>query len=439
MALERRVAHESGPGNRAAPDRGETPQQAAKRERISSAESDVSQAVRDGFRAGATASEVMQTVIAATAAEAGDDAWTRSFRDRLRMHGLNEIVRVLQADPAMAADFANSMRERADQAALATQQRRPADDLTELVEAWLSTLSPAERTDFDRVMRKEAGNQRAKQHAEALAAHECLAHPDCGPVTALGQSGHGHHSNDTGLWCWHFSEAWIGPIDPPPPEGSDAAMRRAQGCIDGDPSIHKTYPTAGPREWYWSDEFAIEAGLTRKESIVTAPPSPSDAWRARGAADAPVAMRAIMRAIFDEPHLGKACAAAIIEVYGPDMKRIGPNVMNFHLSEARVKLLSSFMADANRTEWEAVFLSAPEDYMVQYRAGFVGALDQEMANWIAHPTKPPLAPEAVAEEERWQRALIMGAIGDKELAQFFGAAGAKARRGWRRLLPAGRG
>jgi len=433
------VAHESSRGTKPTPDRGQTPQQAAIRERISAAESDVSQAVRDGFRAGATASEVVQTVIAATAAEASDDAWTRSFRDGLRMHGLNEIVRVLQEDPAKAGDFADAMRERADQEAPATQREPQSDALTELVETWLSTLSPAERADFDRVMRKESEDQRGKRHAEALAAHECRAHPDCGPVTALGQSGHGHHSSETGLWCWHFSASWIGPLDPPPPEGSDAAMRRAQGCIDGDPSIHKTYPTAGPREGFWSDDFAAQAGLARRRSPMTAPDASSEGWRARGAADAPVAMRAIMRAIFDEPHLGKACAAAIIELYGPDMKRIGPNVMNFHPSDARVKLLSSFMADANRAEWEAVFLSAPENYMVQYRAGFIGALDQQMANWIAHPTKPPIAPEVVAEEERWQRALIMGGIGDKELAAFFGAAGAKERRGWRRFLPGGGG
>ena len=41
--------------------------------------------------------------------------------------------------------------------------------------------------------------------------------------------------------------------------------------------------------------------------------------------------------------------------------------------------------------------------------------------------KPPLNAEVVAEEERWQRALIMGEVGAKE------------RRGWRRFLPAGRG
>ena len=402
------------------------------------AENDLSQAVRDGFRAGATANEVMQVVIAATAPEAGDDEWTRSFRDRLRMHGIDEIVRVLQADPAKAEDFANSMRPRAEQEIGATQQTPP-DDLSAVVETWLATLPPAERADFDRVMRQEAKDQRAKQHAEALAAHECPEHPDCGQVTALGQSGHGHHSNDTGLWCWHFSEAWIGPIDPPPPEGSDAAMRRAQGCIDGDPSIHKTYPTAGPREGYWSFDYAAQAGLARRRSPVTAPDASSEGWSARGAADAPVAMRAIMRAIFDEPHLGKDRAVAIIEVYGPDMKRVGPNAMNFHLSEARVKLLSSFIADANRTEWETVFLSAPEDYMVQYRAGFIRALDQQMANWIAEPTKPPTAPEVVAEEKRWQLALMIGGITDQDRADFLGGSAAKERSGWRRFLPGGGG
>ena len=124
------------------------------------------------------------------------------------------------------------------------------------------------------------------------------------------------------------------------------------------------------------------------------------------------------------------------------MKRTGPNVINFHLSEARVKLLSSFIADANRTEWEAVFLSAPEDYMVQYRAGFIGALDQEVANWIAQPTKPPLTAEMVAEEARWQRALMMGdpATMDDLWERFLmkGGVGAKERRGWRRFVPGGR-
>ena len=263
--------------DKAIPDRGETPGQAAIRERVSAAERDVSQVVRDGFRAGATAGEVMQAVIAATAAGAGDDAWTRSFRDRLRMHGLNEIVRVVQADPAKAEDFANSLRASEGQEARAIEQA-PANDLGGLVETWLSTLSPAERTDFDRVMRETSDAERDKHHAEELAAHECHAHPDCGPVTALGQSGHGHHSSSTGLWCWHFSESWIGPLDAPPPEGSDAAMRRAQGCIDGDPSIHKTYPTAGPREGYWFFDFAAQAGLARRRSPVTAPDASSEGW-----------------------------------------------------------------------------------------------------------------------------------------------------------------
>jgi hypothetical protein len=103
-----------GPAHKAMPDGGETPGLAAIRDRISRAERDVSQVVRDGFGAGATANEVMQAVFAGTAEEAGDDEWRRSFRDRLRMHGLNEIVRVLQADPAKAEEFANFMRERGE-------------------------------------------------------------------------------------------------------------------------------------------------------------------------------------------------------------------------------------------------------------------------------------------------------------------------------------
>jgi hypothetical protein len=357
------------------------------------------------------------------------------------MHGLNEIVRVLQSDPAEAEEFANSTRESAGQGAPATQRAPEPDDLTGLVETWQSTLSAAEHADFDRIMRQESETERAKSHAEALAAQECREHPDCGPVTALGQSGHGHHSDATGLWCWHFSEQWIGPLDPPPPEGSDAAMRRAQGCIDGDPLIHKTYPTAGPREGYWSDAFAAQAGLARRRSPVAAPEASSDEWRARGAADAPVALRAISRAIFDEPHLGKPCAAAIIEAYGKDMTRVGAGAVSIHLSEARLKVLSSFIADANRTEWMTAFLSAPEDYMAQYRAGFIGALDQEMANWAAQPTKPGLNAELVAEEKRWQLALMMGdAATMDELRQQYltqDGVGAKEQRGWRRFVPGG--
>jgi len=248
---------------------GELPQRAAIEARVAAAERDVALAVRGGFWSGATASEVMQTVLAATEAEPGDDAWMSSIRDRLRMHGLDEIARVLREEPAKAEAFAISMREGALQDAPAAQQAQRPDDLAELVKAWLSTLSPAERADLDRVMREEAGSRRARQHADALAALECRAHPECGPVTALGQSGHGHHSTATGLWCWHFSDRWIGPIDPPPPEGSDAAARRAQGCIDGDPSIHKTYPTPGPCEGYWSEEFATAAGLTRRVVVST--------------------------------------------------------------------------------------------------------------------------------------------------------------------------
>lgn len=172
---------------------------------------------------------------------------------------------------------------------------------------------------------------------------------------------------------------------------------------------------------------------------MTEPPSPSETWRARGAADAPVALRAISRAIFDEPHLGKACAAEIIAAYGSDLKRMTPNAASIVVSDARVKLLSSFIADANRTEWMSAFLSAPEDYMAQYRTGFLAVLDEQMANWAARPTKPPLNAELVAEEERWQRALMIGGIGDKEAARFFGEVGVKERRGWRRLLPRGRG
>lgn len=263
----------------------------------------------------------------------------------------------------------------------------------------------------------------------ALAAYECLEHPECGPVTALGRSGHGHHSEVTGLWCWHFTDFW-------------AAMGGAEGYIDGDPSIHKTYPTAGPREGYWSKDFAEGARLTRK-GVVPAAGSSSKTWRAYGAADAPVAMRAISRALLDEPHLGNACAVAIIEAYGPDMTRVGPGAFSIHLSEERVRLLTSFLFEANRREWEAGFLSAPDDYKSQYRDGFIEGLDQEMANWAARPTHPPTNAEVVAEEKRWQLALMMRELSlglhPEWVARFLGVDATKERRNWRRFLPGGRG
>lgn len=132
----------------------------------------------------------------------------------------------------------------------------------QLTDIWLSSMSPGKRTDFGRVMRRATEDLRVERDAEALAAHECLAHPDCGPVTALGQSGHGHHSDATGLWCWHFNARFLGPDDQP--SDSDAASRRRNCCIDGDPTIHKTYPTAGPCEGQWFDDAAFEAGLTAK-------------------------------------------------------------------------------------------------------------------------------------------------------------------------------
>lgn len=46
------------------------------------------------------------------------------------------------------------------------------------------------------------------------------------------------------------------------------------------------------------------------------------------------------------------------------MKRATPNVASIHLSEARVKLLSPFIADANQTAWMSAFLSAPETVVI---------------------------------------------------------------------------
>lgn len=77
--------------------------------------------------------------------------------------------------------------------------------------------------------------------------------------------------------------------------------------------------------------------------------------------------------------------------------------------------------------------------MVEYRAGFIGALDQEMVNWAAQPTKPPLAAEIVAEEARWQRALMRAEITDEDVARFLGVAEPKKPGGWRRFVPGSRG
>ena len=132
-------------------------------------------------------------------------------------------------------------------------------DGRELVRHWLETMPPGTREKLrgENILDVTAGLFRNGVAPEAAAAlvnelyrdeDECAEHPDCGPVTRRGHTGHGHHSGVTGLWCWHFDEWFVGkPDDPPPPEGSDLAKRRAEqaALLDGDPFAHKTYPT-GP-------------------------------------------------------------------------------------------------------------------------------------------------------------------------------------------------
>jgi len=52
-------------------------------------------------------------------------------------------------------------------------------------------------------------------------------------------------------------------------------------------------------------------------------------------------------------------------------------------------------------------------------------------------------PELVAEEERWQRALMMRelklGLHPEWVARFLGVDATKERRSWRRFLPGGRG
>ena len=157
----------------------------------------------------------------------------------------------------------------------------------------------------------------------------------------------------------------------------------------------------------------------------TQPSSPEVNWRARGRDDAPVAQRAIIRTMLDNdpPVPGHACAYAIMEAYGRDLKLVMPGVMSVHASEDRHGLLTQLMSDANRDEWMEAFLGAPENFMAEYGAGFLKELDNLMANWAPRPWKPGPNADLVAEEEKWRLALAMG---DLLLPE--------PRKGWRRFL-----
>lgn len=157
----------------------------------------------------------------------------------------------------------------------------------------------------------------------------------------------------------------------------------------------------------------------------TAGADTTEAWRLRGQEDAPIALRAIARSMFQygKGTPGYACASAIIEAYARDLKRVGPGAVQVTHSEQRLRLLTQLMSDANQKEWMEAFLGAPESYMSDYSAGFLNALNNEVANWAASPWKPGTHPDLVAEEEKWHQALCMGDL----LLE-------KSKSGWKRLL-----
>jgi hypothetical protein len=154
------------------------------------------------------------------------------------------------------------------------------------------------------------------------------------------------------------------------------------------------------------------------------PTSTDEIWRTRGREDAPVAQRAIIRLALADDHSvpGYACAYAILEAYGRDLKLVMPGVASVHASEHRLRLLSQLILDANNDEWIRV-LSPSFDFMSEYRVGFIRELDSLMANWAPKPWKPGPNPNLVTEEGRWHLALAMG---DLVLP--------KPREGWRRFL-----
>jgi hypothetical protein len=174
----------------------------------------------------------------------------------------------------------------------------------------------------------------------------------------------------------------------------------------------------------------------------TQPTAEDEMWRTRGREDAPVALRAITRLVLDHASrpAGYTRAYAIFEAYGQDLEIVTPGVATVRASESRLRLLSALISDANREEWMRVWPGGG-DFMHQYRIGFLGALDSEMASWFAKPTHPPEAPDIVAEESKWNLALMMGElvpgnpVGDALISKWLTPnAIPKPRRGWRRFL-----
>ncbi len=153
-------------------------------------------------------------------------------------------------------------------------------------------------------------------------------------------------------------------------------------------------------------------------------------WRQRGRDDAPVAQRAIIRSLFDDAAVpGHACAYAIIDAYGSDLKLVAPGVMGVNASKNRHELLLQLIEDANHDEWMQVFLGGPENFMAEYWAGFLKELDSQMANWAPKPWKPGTNADWVAEEGKWRLALAMGdlTLSEPNVPAEPGPSAAKAR------------
>lgn len=149
-----------------------------------------------------------------------------------------------------------------------------------------------------------------------------------------------------------------------------------------------------------------------------------EGWRTRGREDASVAHRAVTRLALatDRTVPGYVCAYSILDAYGRDLKPVGPGVVNIHASDARLRILTQLMLDANHDEW--IMVSSPSfDFMKHYRSGFIEEFDELMANWAAQPTRPGANATLVAEEAIWHGAL---AVGDLLIRP--------ARKGWRRFL-----
>ena len=153
-------------------------------------------------------------------------------------------------------------------------------------------------------------------------------------------------------------------------------------------------------------------------------PSVTD-WDARGRGDAPIATRAIARIVLaNSPKVpGYRCATAIIDWYARDISVVGRGAVGVRQSEGRLLLLTQLMLDANNKKWFVASLHAPHDFMAQYQAGFLQALDDEMAQWAAQLVRWPAHPDLLAEEEPWSLALAMG----DRLAS-------RPRAGWRGLF-----